>query len=990
VDRERWQRVAELYELVLEREPGERGAVLAAASAGDDELRREVESLLEQEQAQLLIDRPVLEAAASVLDDQPDLKPGSRLGPYQIERLLGAGGMGQVYLATDTRLGRAVAVKILPRALAVDPRFRARFDREAHAIAGLTHPHICTLYDVGRHQPSTGSGQAVDFLAMEYVDGETLAARLEKGRLPFNQALTIAIDIADALAAAHQQGIVHRDLKPGNIMLTRHGAKLLDFGLARPASSGLQGASRLPTMPSALTAQGTIVGTVPYMAPEQFEGKDSDTRTDVFAFGAVVYEMLTGQRAFDGQSQASLMGAIMHADPPAVSVSQPLAPPTLDRIVQVCLAKDADDRWQSSRDLLHELQWVRREGAAGTTRTSGAAAAAARRSTWLLSALAAALAVAAVSTALAIRSLTRADRPSVSAVHVSLELGGELIALADSALAVAPDGATIAFSGRKGTNGPRLIYVRRLDQLEARPLAGTDDGRNPFFSPDGRSVAFFAGGKLCTVPAAGGNVTTLADAPSDRGGSWAPDGTIIYSPSASRGRGLMKVAAAGGSAQPVTRPQDNEVTHRWPQVLPGGAAVLYTAHSQRGNYDRANLVVSSLDGSRRQTIVRGGYYGRYLSSGHLVYIQNGTLLVAPFDLDRLVVTASAVPLIEGVTSDPTVGVGLFAFSDRGVLIYSRGPGSVTDVTISWIEQTGLQPPMRSAPGDYFNLRFSPDGQRLAMEVGSNRGEGAIWTYDWARETMTRVTLGNGEDAYPVWSPDGKRIAFAAQRDGALVPNIYWQKADGSGHAERLIKSDTPQIPWSWHPSGKFLTYQTAEDRVPELNIGILPLDGNEATGWKVGRPSLILSESYAEAFPAFSPDGTWLAYASDESGKPEVFVRPFPGLQSRTKVSVDGGVHPTWAPTGRGAREGRLFYVSLDAAIWVVSYQTIGDAFVADKPRLWAPAGVLLPRARSFDLHPDGRRFAALKGTSPPERQHLSLMMDAFGEVRRVLQTPAR
>ena len=998
MDPERWQRVAELYELVLEREPGERKAVLAAASAGDDELRREVESLLEHEQAQLLIDRPVLEAARSVLGYQPDLKPGSQLGPYQIERLLGAGGMGQVYLATDTRLGRAVAVKILPQALASDPRFRARFDREAHAIAGLTHPHICTLYDVGRHEPSTGSGQAVDFLAMEYLEGETLAARLEKGRLPFDQALTIAIDIADALAAAHRQVFVHRDLKPGNIMLTRRGAKLLDFGLARPAATaGVQGASRVPTTPATLTARGTIVGTLQYMAPELLEGKDADTRTDIFAFGAVMYEMLTGKKAFDGQSQASLMGAIMHAEPAAVSVSQPLAPPTLDRIVETSLAKDPDNRWQSARDLLHELQWASRDvtaapsrGAASRFKTmTGAAGGSESRSKWLGAALVAALAVAAVSTALAIRSMTRAE-PSVSTVHVSLELGDGLTTFTDSVPALSADGHVLAFSGRKGTGGRRLIYVRRLDQLEAKPLAGTEDGEDPFFSPDGRSVAFFAEGRLCTLPVAGGNVAALADAPSARGGSWAPDGTIIYSPSASRGSGLMKVPAAGGTPQPVTRLQDNEVTHRWPQVLPGAAAVLYTAHSQTGTYDRASVVVSSLDGRTRHTVVRNGYHGRYLPSGHLAYIQKGRLLVVPFDLERVAVTGSAVPLIENLTTDTTSGVALFAFSDQGTLVYSRGRGRVSDVTISWIAERSLDRPMRSVPGDYFHLRFSPDGQQLAMHVGASWGEAAIWVYDWARETMTRVTLGNGEDSYTVWSPDGKRIAFAAQRDGAVVPNIYWQKADGSGHAERLVKSDTPQIPWSWHPSGRFLAYQTSEDKAPGLDIGILPLDGNEATGWKIGRPSLILSEPYAEGLPAFSPDGRWLAYTSEESGRPEVYVRPFPGLQSRTKVSVDSGVHPIWAATGRTADERRLFYVSLDAALWAVPYQAIGDAFVPGKPRLWAPPGALLPRGRSLDLHPDGKRFAALKGTPPPERQHLSLLLDVFSEVRRLLQTPGR
>jgi serine/threonine-protein kinase len=649
-------------------------------------------------------------------------------------------------------------------------------------------------------------------------------------------------------------------------------------------------------------------------------------------------------------------------------------PPAIRDLLRRCLTRDPRARLRDIGDARVVIEEVIASPAPTETGNH-------RPATWLRAGLVAACGVAAAATALAVWSMTRPVE-SRADVHASIELGDGVNAMSDSALAMSSDGRTLAFVGRRKTDEPWQVYVRRLDEPRTTPIPGTDDALDPFFSPDGRSVGFFARGKLWIAPLAGGVVTELADAPDSRGGWWGPDGSIAYAPIGQRGGVVMSVPASGGAARPLTTLHDREVTNRWPQVLPDGKGVLYTAHSQTGTYDSANLVVSSLSGDRRQVVLERGYFGRYLASGHLAYVHKGTLFVAPFDAERLVVTGPAAPFIEGVTGDPTSGAALFGFSDTGALVYSRGPGRVPDMTIWWIDEMGAERPMRTAPGDYASLRFSPDGRHLAMDVGASWGEAAIWTYDWARDVTTRVSIGAGEDLAPVWSPDGRRIAFAGQRDGAVVDNIYWQKADGSGIAERIAPSDATQIPFSWHPSGRYLAFHTAPGPT-RSDIGILPLEGDEASGWKVGQPSIVLSEPYVEGLPAFSPDGRWLAYASFESGQPEVYVRPFPALDSKVKVSADTGGFPMWSPA-----RSELFYTNPDG-IWVAAYRTTGGEFVVDKPRLWAAVNTWLPRsggAAGVALHPDGKRFALLKGTPIPERTHVSLMLDAFSRVRRALQ----
>jgi serine/threonine-protein kinase len=915
------------------------------------------------------------------------LTRGGRLGFYELVAPLGAGGMGEVYRARDTRLKRDVAIKILPDAFASDPERLARFDREAETLASLNHPNIAQVY--GLETAVADDGRETHAIVMELVEGEDLSQRLERGAVPLEEALPIARQIADALEAAHDGGVVHRDLKPANVKVRSDGTvKVLDFGLAklmdagagvRPDGSANKALDSSPTISSpAMTGRGTILGTAAYMSPEQARGGAMDRRADIWAFGCVLFELLTGHRAFAGGTMADVLADVLRKEIEWARLPAH-TPPVIRDLLRRCLTRDPRARLRDIGDARVVIEEViaspaRQDKAAGH-----------RPSTLLGTWLVAACGVAAAAAALAVWSMTRPDESRAADVHASIELSDGVNALSDSVLAVSTDGRTLAFAGRRKADEPWQLYLRRLDEPGATPIPGTDDAFDPFFSPDGRSVGFFARQKLWIAPVSGGVVTELADAPDSRGGWWGPDGSIAYAPVGQRGGVVMSVPSSGGVARPLTTLHDREVTNRWPQVLPGGKGVLYTAHSQTGTYDNANLVVSSLSGDRRQVVVERGYFGRYFASGHLAYVHKGTLFVAPFDLERLVVTGPAAPFIEGVTGDPTSGAALFGFSDTGALVYSRGPGRVPDMTIWWIDETGAERPMRTVPGDYASLRFSPDGRHLAMDVGASWGEAAISTYDWARDIMTRVSIGAGEDIAPVWSPDGRRIAFAGQRDGAVVDNIYWQKADGSGTAERIAPSDATQIPFSWHPSGRFLAFHTGPGPT-RSDIGILPLEGDESSGWKVGQPSIVLSEPYVEGLPAFSPDGRWLAYTSFESGQPEVYVRPFPALDSKVKVSADTGAFPMWSPA-----RSELFYTSPEG-IWVAAHRTTGGEFVVDKPRLWAAVNTWYPRggAATMALHPDGRRFAMLKGAPIPELTHVSLMLDAFGRVRRALQATNR
>jgi serine/threonine-protein kinase len=902
------------------------------------------------------------------------LSPGTKLGPYEIQSPLGAGGMGEVYRARDTRLDRIVAIKILPAHLSKDATLRQRFENEAKAISSLNHPHICALYDVG-HQDGT------DFLVMEYIEGETLATRLEKGPLPLDQVLQYGIETADALYKAHRTGVVHRDLKPGNIMLTASGVKLLDFGLAKAMNPAPALEVTLsPTSPAAshpVTAAGMVVGTFQYMSPEQVEGKEVDARSDIFSFGAVLYEMLTGRRAFQGKSQLSVASAVLEKEPEPISTLQPLTPPALERAVKRCLEKDAEDRWQTARDLLLELKWI---GEAGS-QTGVPAPVISHRKVRERVTQAVAAAMTLVAIALAIGFVLRAPK-TPQPMRLSAEIGADanLFTPFGPSAILSPDGTRLAFVA-SGADQKRRIYVRSLDQLQAAALSGTEDARDPFFSPDGQWLGFFEGGALKKISVQGGAAVKLCDAPTDRGGSWGEDGTIVFTPESRAA--LSKVSSAGGKPEPLTTldQQAGEVTHRWPQVLPGGKAVLFTASTHGTNYEDGEMVVYTMASGHRKTVQRGGFHGRYLPSGHLVYMHEGTMFAVPFDLKRLEVTGQPAPILEGVATNSGTGGAQFSFSENGNLVYVEGSNAGQNVSISWMDREGKFTPLRETPADYSSPAFSPDGKRLAVEIFDGK-RSDIWVYDWGRDTLTRLTFAGDANLAPAWTPDGQRIVYPSEEKAGTY-NIWWKRADGAGDAQRLTENKSVQVVPSWRPDGKVLAFQQSNPGTG-WDIMTLTMEGNEKEGWKPGEPKTFLKSSFDEMHPAFSPDGRWLAYTSNESGNNEVYVRPFPGPGGKWQISTGGGSYARWSRTSK-----ELFYRAADNKIMVAAYTGSADSFQAGKPQPWSPGQFTFRAGRiNFDLHPDGKRFAVLKapGTGEvPKADKVSFIFNFFDELRRKL-----
>ena len=900
------------------------------------------------------------------------LAPGTQLGPYEITAPLGAGGMGEVYRARDMRLERTVAIKILPAQFSSDPIRKQRFEREAKTISSLNHPHICVLYDVG-------SQDGVDYLVMECVEGETLAKRLEKGPLPLEQVLKYGTQIADALDKAHRSGVIHRDLKPGNIMLTPTGAKLLDFGLAKPAAplTSVATLTTAVTQSSPMTEQGAIVGTFQYMSPEQIEGKELDGRSDIFSLGAVLYEMLTGQRAFPGKSQLSVASAILEKEPAPISNVKPMTPPALDHAIRRCLTKEPEGRWQNAADLAGELQWI---AEAGSQAGVPAPVVSYRKLRERLTQAAAALFVL-TTISFAIGFVLRAPKPPPQPVRLSAEIGADVTLTTDwgpSAI-LSPDG-TLMVLVATDSDRKRRMYVRSLDQSQAIALSGTENAHNPFFSPDGQWLGFFADGKLKKVSVHGGAAVMLCDAANDRGGSWGEDGTIVFTPVLRAA--LFKVSSAGGSPQPLTTldQQAGEITHRWPQVLPGGKAVLFTSNITTGSYEDAEIVVYSMSSGQRKTVQRGGFHPRYLPSGHIVYMHGGTLFAVPFDVKRLEVIGRPAPILEGVAAVPDNGGAQFSFSEIGNLLYVAGHSGFQNLSIHWMDRQGKFTPLRDAAGGYRNLAFSPDGKRLALEINDGKRTD-IWVYEWERDTMTRLTFGGKENFRPVWTPDGQRITYSSfEESGGFA--IYWKQADGAGDALRLTESKSETYAQSWRPDGRVLAFY-------QLNPGswdilTLPVEGNEKSGWKPGEPRPFLNSPSSEMTPVFSPEGRWLGYQSDESGNFEVYVRPFPGPGGKWQISTGGGQLPKWSRNGK-----ELFYVTPDNKIMVSTYTASGDSFHANKPQLWSPgqfSSTYGTAAYSFDPYPDGNRFAVLKAPvtgEVPKVDKVSFIFNFFDELRR-------
>ena len=880
------------------------------------------------------------------------LTSGTKLGPYEITGPLGAGGMGEVYKARDTRLDRTVAIKILPAHLAINTELKQRFDREARAISSLNHPGICQLYDVG-------SQDGTDFLVMEYLEGETLASRLRRGVLPLEQVLKIGIEVAEALDKAHRAGIVHRDLKPGNIMLTRAGAKLMDFGLAKPAWVAMSASSAAAGSPSVftaatmsspvspLTSAGTVVGTVQYMSPEQVQGQEVDARSDIFSLGLVLYEMTAGRHAFLGKNQASVAAAILAVEAPPVTSLRTGAPPALDRVIQSCLAKEADDRIQSAHDLKLQLRMV------GENLLPTGATAAARKSSRLPWA-AAALAVVA---ALVIAGLWLIERGAPQPVLQAAIAPGNLVfdILGDDSgpPALSPDGSMLVFRAHT-EKGPAALWIRHMDNGVVQRLDGTEDARFPFWSPDSKNLAFFTldQGKLVRMPVSGGAAVDIAAAPQGRGGDWGPRDTIVFAPDFQTH--ISAVSAQGGVPRAVTTlDTTRHSTHRWPQLLPDGKHFLYFATRHSGGDAQLNGIYwASLDGKENHLVVNSEAGGIY-SKGYLLFVSQGALRAQPFDASAGKLTGTAVTLSDDIAVDGGTWHSAFTVSDTGLLVFAHA-GAAIGATPTWYDATGKATPTGVASGRYESTRLSPDGRRLAVGISTPYSD--IWIIDLQRGTPTRLTFDAANHFFPVWSPDGKRVAYthpggartvSGQGIGLFDTPIVARNADGSGAEESLLAGD-PQASYElqdWSADGRYLLFIRNSGPAGH-GVWALPLSGER-------KPFLVLAPPSPQSTiqeAHLSPDGHWLAYSSDESGRSEVYITTFPAATGKWQISNGGGGHMAWSHDGR-----KLFFGSpYDSMLRGVDVRVTGEEIQADAPQtLFSLAQVTL--GLNWDVAPDGR-----------------------------------
>jgi Tol biopolymer transport system component len=877
------------------------------------------------------------------------LESGVRIGPYEIQSTLGAGGMGEVYRARDTRLGRTVAIKVLSARVDGRPNAHQRFEQEARAVSCLSHPHICALYDIGEEG-------GVPFLVMEYLEGETLASRLLRGALPIDEVLRCAIDIADALDHAHRRGIVHRDVKPSNIMLTRSGAKLLDFGLAKPSAlTGIVGHPTDAAQPAqTLTAEGAILGTLSYMAPEQLHGAPTDARTDVFAFGAVLYEMLTGRQAFAGQSQASVIASILERNPEALSTIQPIAPPLLESTVMRCLAKEPDGRWQTASDLREALRWIvdgapQAAGLPAAVRVPRAAHGA--RPAWITASVFGVIAALAA-TALIVMSLRR-EPPDVRAIRFVVSAPENASFTQSSAfMAVSPDGRSVAFVA-SSQEGKVVLWIRSLDSLVAHELV--IDGAQPFWSPDSRFLGFQSHGTLKRIDVTGGVTKTLADSYSQTG-AWSRDGVILFKPKIDGG--LNRVSVAGGPSTPASILDQSlgETSHDWPAFLPDGRHFLYLARSTQPEHDRV-LYVASLDSTNRIRLFQSDSHATYAPPGFVISMLGNTLLAQPFDASSLRVTGEPIPIAEQVERNPGSRRGAFSVSQTGVLAYRP----IGDTELVWFDRTGQRAQKIGPPGRYSNPALSPDNRHVAVaRADPETGTTSIWLFELARDVASRFTFEPSFDDMPVWSPDGSRIVFRSNRSAGW--GFYEKASSGTGPEETVLnRLPVSAVPLAWSPDGRFLLYTAGADpNAPRRNaLWLLPRSGDR-------KPVPYLQTQADELQARLSPDGGWMAYVSNESGRNDVYVRPFPSGEGKWQISVNGGSEPAWRGDGK-----ELFYLAANQELMAVTVKT-GSVVDAGPPtRLFATtmsSGLINPgyTRNQYVVTADGQRFLINQGVATP------------------------
>jgi eukaryotic-like serine/threonine-protein kinase len=858
------------------------------------------------------------------------LTSGMKLGPYEIQSPLGAGGMGEVYRARDTRLDRTVAIKVLASHLSSSPELKQRMEREARAISSLNHPNICQLYDIG-------SQDGNDYLVMEFLEGETLAERLRKGPLPLNEILKIGIAVAEALAVAHRQGIVHRDLKPANIMLTKAGAKLMDFGLAKSAA-GVPGASGAPLLSAArtmteaspvspLTSAGTVIGTIQYMSPEQIEGKDADARSDLFAMGGVLYEMLTGSRPFEGKSQISVASAILEKEPDPISKTQPLTPPAFEYLVTTCLAKNPDDRYQSAHDVVLQLKGIA-QGGAPVLRSTEEKGNRRELLGWLVAGGLALLLIAFV-------IWSRVSKAPQETLFFSAPLP-----FAARDVAVSPNGHTVAIVGHRDSDRSSAIWIYEPGTLDATSLANTEGASFPFWSPDGQSLGFFADGKLKKLSLAGGPAQTLCDAPSGRGGTWSKDGVILFTPSGHLGVGLFRISASGGTPVQITVPDKSllEDSHRWPFLLPDGVHFLFSAIHLSGRRELSSVYMGSLGSNEKRLVTKAGANAAYVAP-YLLFYRDQTLFGQPFDTKKSEPAGEAFPILTDIQYWPRISEAVFAATSTGLLVAQKAGDSGASQLL-WFDRKGQEIGMGLKPGIYGNISLSPNGKAVASDTTDPASQNTdVWTYDLENQSAKRLTFDPAIDSTPIWSPDGSRMVFGSNR--GVNFDLYLKDTNGAQEEKPISQDGNDRFPTDWSRDGKYILYERGAD----LWFVILP----------EFRPTQFLKATSTLKGGRFSPDGKWVAYSSNESGRWEVYVTSFPEAHGKWQVSNAGGVEPKWRSDGK-----ELFYLSPESKMTAVPVKT-GLSFDPGTPAALFQANpremLATSEQFSYEVSQDGQKF---------------------------------
>ena len=980
---DRWQQISAIYEGAVVRTGIDRAAYLAEVCGADDGLRRDVESLLKQGAHESFLGSPV------------PLPPGNRLGAYELLSVIGSGGMGIVYRARDLKLQRDVALKVLPDAVARDPDRVARFRREATVLASLNHSNIGAIYGF------EDSGD-VHALVLELVEGPTLADRIAQGPIPLDEALPIARQIAEALEAAHEQGIIHRDLKPANIKLRPDGTvKVLDFGLAKalePVTSASQraGASLSPTItsPAVMSGVGVLLGTAAYMSPEQAKGKPADKRSDIWAFGCVLYEMLTGKRAFDGEDVTDTLAAVLRSEPKWDALPDAVSP-IVGVFLRRCLHKDSRQRVGDIRDVRLALEGVFESTVSQAAKKVVTPAG----PTWrrYLAPILTSLVTAVVVSFAAWTLWPATEAPVVSRFEVALPEGVQFRNTGRPVMALSPDGRRFVVNTTAG------LYVHAMGELSSKLIHGTEQAlTSPMFSPDGQSLAYFQDNQLKRIAITGGAPVVICAAGGGFGISWERDNTILFG----QPEGIRRVSAAGGMPELVIRAESGEQIYG-PQLLPDGASVLFsvTRLTDATRWDEANVVVQSLRTGQRTVVLSGGSDARYVPTGHLVYARENDLYAVAFDANRRQVQGGPVSVIHGVmrpgAPQATTGSANYGISNQGTLAYATGfAGGPTQGTLVWVDRAGKEEVIPAPTRAYAYPRISPDGTRVALDIRDQDND--IWIWDLTRQTLTRLTFDPAADSYPVWSPDSRRVVFASTRSGP-TNNLYRQAADGTGAPERLTESPNGQLPLAITPDGTELVFR-------EVNLGagrndLVQGGSNDLMRLLMGSQDAppshrasktstpLIKTKFNETNAEISPDGRWLAYESDESGRNEVYVRPFPDVNAgRWQISTNGGRTPAWARRGD-----ELFFVSSDAALQSVQVERSSSWRSSTPTKVLQGTGIFLLmsvntglQGRTFDVGLDGKRFLMIKpgrSDAAPQSQNVIVVQNWQEELKRLVPT---